>query len=122
MISVGELAQLRTDFVFWQTETANVQRTARTPDGKGGYVNSASTVYNGTVDRKPATETRGSVAEVPVGDRAGALSYWLFSFPAGTDIRPQDVITVEDRTYQVAGPALDKSIELQRYVMAVETV
>lgn len=121
-VAGNELARLRSDLEAWMTETAEVMRPERVSDGKGGYTNTMTSIWNGTVRRNPVTETARSVSEINIGDLATALSYWRFAFPAGTDVQPEDRIIVSGRTYEVAGPALDKTTELARYVITVEKV
>lgn len=119
IVSPSELARMRAALEAWNTETATVERLTHTPDNKGGYTNTRVTVWTGKVGRKPSTETRGAVTEQNVGAMETALSYWLFRFPAETDVRPDDEIHAAGRVYNVTGQ-LDKSIEIARYVIAVE--
>lgn len=120
-VTAAELGRLQTDAAHWFMETVQVQRPIQVSNGKGGYHNDWTIVWTGKVQRRPMSESaRGETADAPIGDRMTALSSWLFSFPAGTDVRAEDRIESGDRIYEVAGPALDKAVEIARYVVATE--
>lgn len=118
MITPGELDLLRSDFEQWMTDPASLLRETSTITN-GRQTKAWATVWTGGVRRRPASESRGSVSDAPVGDRAESTSYWLFFFPAGTDIHNTDRIVCAGRTYEVDGD-LDKTTEVARYVMAKE--
>lgn len=118
MIGVGELEALQADFEAWMTETATVSR-ATVSKVNGTNVSTWADAFTSPVRRRPVTELRGFVSEGEVGGREGSDSYWLLSFPAGTDIRSTDRVTVAGRAYEVTGE-FDKTTEIQRQVLAVE--
>jgi hypothetical protein len=117
--TASELDHLRSSLDYWRNEAAVVNRLTRTSDGKGGFTNQWSTVWSGTVRRKPTSETRGAAIEAAVGDLQDALTYWIFTMPAGIDVRADDRIVASGRTFEVVGD-LDKSLEIARYVIATE--
>lgn len=120
-VSAAELGRLRSSIGQWLTEDAQLERVTKTPNtGTFGHTNARTVVWTGQVRRKPITEGRGAVAEAPIGDRAGVLSYWLFAFPAETDVQGEDRILAGGRTYDVIGQGLDKTLEIARYVVARE--
>lgn len=117
--TAAELARLRSSVEAWLTEPAVLNRSVRTPDNKGGYVNVLTQVWAGNVRRRPTSETRGAAVEAAVGDLQTATTYWVFTFPAGVNAQNDDEIVASGRTYQVVGD-LDKTFEISRYVIAQE--
>lgn len=119
-ITTAELGRLRADSKHWLTETATLNRVTPAPDGKGGYTNSRAVIWTGKVGRRPINEQGEAAKDQGAGDMATEVTAWMFTFPAGVDVKPQDEIVASSRTYQVVG-GIDKSVEIARYVVANET-
>jgi len=118
-VSTAELRRLQTDAARWFTEQATLQRIAVTATAKGGRTNTRTIIWTGKVGRKPMSESGREAMENVTGDLATQISHWVFSLPAGVNVLPQDEIVASGRTYQVVG-GIDKSLEIARYVIAVE--
>lgn len=117
-VSPAELGRLQADSARWFTEAVSIVRLGRAPDGKGGYTNTKTTIWTGSVGRKPLSEIRAG-RQQDTGDLATTLQYWAFSFPAGVDVHPADEIHAGSRVYEVTA-GMDKSLEIMRAVVAKE--
>lgn len=120
VLSAGEVAGLRSAFAQWRTETCEIRRATAVNDGRGSELLTYSPLATVSCKRTPETVT-GRASEATVGGRASGETYWSISLPAGTDVANGDRLLVGSRTYEVTG-VIDKTIELQRDVRAVEIV
>lgn len=96
MLSAEDLAGMREQQEEAQPDTAVISRPVRTSDSAGGFTTSLTTVA--TVDCR-LVRTRAQ--EVLAGNREVTYTDWTITLPYGTDVRPDDVITINAQTYQV---------------------
>jgi hypothetical protein len=88
------------------------------PDGLGSPGGSSSTV--GTYKVDVTLPTAGEIAEY--ASQIGDLLTWLVSFPYGTDIRKNDVLSVKGRKMTVQATLDPDSYEAFTQVLASEIV
>ena len=119
MLTSGALDFYRDQLERTYPDTCVIPRTtAGSSDGMGG-VTGGSTVA-GTY------ACRIAPAYVPPFERLNAsqvqsVDVYVITFPALIDVRPTDTINVGERVFQVTGGTGDRSWELSKRVLAVET-
>lgn len=102
---------------YLQPETAVVSRGTRTPNDSGGWTDGAATTVVTTTARiASAGGNGGRNAE----GRIEVTDQWWLTFPAGTDVRTGDVVTINARTFNVQGPDGARSQALATRVVADE--
>lgn len=98
MLRPGELDAIRRPFRQRMTATAVVWRKTETSDSAGGFVDTYEAVasYPCNFSQYPITPTeRESTTQVQT------FVAWRFVFPAGSDIRSTDRLTVGTRRFEV---------------------
>lgn len=118
MLSERELAALRSDLNSLLTETVQVQRASRAPDGYGGETATWTTVatVNGL-----RTTTGLRPAEQILAERLSTSSSWVMLLPALTDVRVDDRLVSNGRTFHVVA-VLNGDLEFLRRVFVTEVV
>lgn len=116
MLSVAELAEMRTVQGLAQAGTAVISRKTLTADGMGGFTETWAAA--GTVSCRvwPATE---SGAESLLADRITESDAWVITLPYATDITAKDRIVADGRTFEVVS-AIAHTWETARRVVATE--
>lgn len=88
-----------------------------TDDGEGGIIPGTSTTFTSPCRLIPRRSEKGE-ALAASALRAGTV--WNITFPALTDIRLNDRITINDLSYEVIARYAPKSRETARTVLCVE--
>lgn len=117
MLSERELAALRSDLNELLTETVQVQRASRVPDGYGGETLTWTTVATVSGLR---TTTGLRPAEQVLAERLSTNATWVMLLPAATDVRVDDRLVANGRTFQVV-TVLNGDLEFVRRVFVTET-
>lgn len=117
MLTPAELAIMRGTQEMRFDLTATITRPGGTDDGAGGKLPGAPTTFNVPCCRLPHKSAVGE--EVEAGTIQGE-GLWDISFPALTDVRLQDQITINGHGYEVISPQGPKSRETARVVLCVE--
>lgn len=114
------LAGLRTVAAAHRPETAVIARaSAAVADGRGGWTTAPSTVATVSA-RVRAVRSDGRSDERLLGDRQTMERQWVIALPQGTDVRPQDIITISGRAYGVVSIQAPRSYEVERRVLCRE--
>lgn len=117
MLTAAELAMMRSTQSQRFDLTATVSRPNGTTDNAGGALPSAPTTFDSACCRTPHKSALGEEVE------AGAIQgkgLWDITFPALTDARLQDQITIGSQSYEVVKLDAPKSRETARVVLCVE--
>ena len=114
--SATGLAQLQAVIQETFTATATIKRRTQVSDGAGGFTDTYPTVATSACSFT-ATQITPVERENAIGIQT--ISFFQFSFPAGTDVRSADRITVGSRTFEVVAPR-HGSLEILRRVLAQE--
>lgn len=107
-----QLTAIGTDLEAQFTDSTIIQRaTAVVSDGAGGYVVSSGTGWTtvATVLGLLTTTRFGSAQERPTTEQIAAAVNYKWYGPADTDVRQQDRLVIDGRTFEVRGIALDSS-------------
>lgn len=99
MFSPVELELMRAQQAAALPDMATITRLVRAYDDTGGFVEQASVVAANVACRV----TREKPREVTQGDRTVVLADWVVTLPHGTDVRPNDDITVGSQRLHVVG-------------------
>lgn len=98
LLDAGELAAAQATAAEALPETCTIKKRVRTSDGQGGHTTAKQTrAANVACRRRPLQQAE----EKAMGGAAQAVSDWIFSFAAGTDIRPTDTIVMGALEYEV---------------------
>lgn len=103
-LSAGEIAGIQTDLEQnLMPDTATIFAKGKTDDGQGGRLEAGLQPRQADVPCGFGPMKAKGDSEAVVGDRPSAEGRWLFRMPAGTDVRPTDVIVVDgdDRHFEV---------------------
>lgn len=76
-------------------DTATIYKTGQTDDGQGGRTEEPQIRQADVPCGFGPVPQRGGSAEEVVADRPTAQGRWLFRMPAGTPIKPTDVVVVD---------------------------
>lgn len=98
MLTLDDLAGMREVQESALPDTAVISRLTRTYDDTGGYSETSTTVA--TV---ACRVTRERPREVVQGEQPVVLADWVVTLPYGTDVRPDDNITVNGQVLHVVG-------------------
>lgn len=110
------LAQLQAVIQETFTVTATITRRTQVTDMAGGSIDTYPTVGTSACSFA-STQITPVERENAVGVQT--ISFFQFSFPAGTDVRSIDRITVGSRVFEVVAPR-HGSLEILRRVLAQE--
>jgi hypothetical protein len=85
----------------FMTDTAAILRRTSAPNLEGGQTETEATVATVIcrLQAQSATSTIGQ--ERPEGGRVVAVTLWRALLPAGTDVRPADVLLINGTRYEV---------------------
>lgn len=97
-------------------DACTIKRLAVTADGAGGQTESWSTATNVACRLAPLT---GGDERI-MADKLTAVSPYMVTMPAGTDIRPADRLVIGGRTFEVAAVLAGGGWETARRVAVVE--
>lgn len=109
MISAAELASIQADVLPSMPDTATIQRGPATSTA-GGWSQTFPTVGTTKCHLSPI----GPSSEALAADELAAVTKWLLTTPAGTDIRPSDRIVCNGKTFEVSGGTGSKTWEITR--------
>lgn len=118
MLTDAEIASMQETAESALPDTGVILRLTRTSDGGGGGTSVYSAV--GTVDCRLAPMAPQEYPEQVRGDRIDAERRFTITFPADTEIRTADRVTVAGGTFTVSAVAergewdLDRRIEARR--------
>lgn len=115
VVSTGEIASARQDMNTMLLDRASVARSVTASDGAGGQTSDWQTVATGVPCRLAAASSGG---EARTADRLLDATTHLVTFPAGTDVRNDDRVTVGDITLEVLLVQSAGALELTRPVQA----
>lgn len=82
-------------------DTADVLERVQKADGQGGFTDTFKARDKGVECGWGPLKQRGADAEGDAGGRASAMATWLFRMPAGTTVKPTDVVDVGGQRYEV---------------------
>jgi head-tail adaptor len=111
VISTRELAALATDVATVLPSTAQIQRATATSDGAGGRSRSFSTVA--TVACRITPDAMGA-REALGNDKIKDTEPYRVAFPAGTDVRLSDRVSVGGLVLSVEAVRQPRSVEVER--------
>lgn len=117
LVNAVTLAQVRSMQALTFDKTATVTRATWIDDGAGGTLPGTPVTF-AVACRLSPNKTADSEAVL-----AGAIDttgMWEITFPALTDIRADDDITVDGKSFEIARVYGPKSRETARVVLAVE--
>lgn len=117
MLSAGELAIMRGIQNKRFDLTATITRSTGTDDGAGGTLPGSPTTFTSPCCRAPH---KASDRENMVAGNIQGSGVWDITFPALTDIRDADRITIDGQGYEVISHYAPKSRETARMVLCVE--
>lgn len=113
MLTSRETAALAADVLTILPSSAAVKRRTGTNDGLGGRADTYGTVATVVCRITPTTT---DVIEKEIGSRLRSDVMWRVAFPAGTDIRSTDRLTIGTATYAVEAVRDGRSVEVERVV------
>lgn len=108
MITASELSWMRTEQNRALPGTAVIERATLTSDGMGGYTETWAAV--GTVSGRLMPRDAQS-QEMLAGGEITSLQRWWMTLPHGTDVKEQDRISWNGRTFEVIGVGNDESYQ-----------
>lgn len=101
-LSQAEIEAIRTTLEMQMFQTATIQRKTLTPDGMGGNTESLTTVGTSVCRLSTADKRLGlSLIGQLVGDRIENRDQYTIYFPHVTDVRADDLVSVDGRTFRV---------------------
>lgn len=118
MLTDDEIEDMGADLDLSLPDLADVLRPARTDDSGGGSTITDEEAYSDLAVRVSPSDMTPD--ERIIADRVQALMLWDLTFPAGSDIRAADRITVGARTFEVIAPKTRRSFEISCRVYCVE--
>lgn len=117
LLTPAELAIFRTTQLMRFDLTATIERPGGTEDSSGGFLPGSPTTFTSPCCITPH---RAAQQETLVGAELQGQALWDISFPALTDIKQTDQITVDGQGYEVVSLQAPKSRETARVVLCVE--
>lgn len=118
-VSTGEIASARQDMNTMLLDVCTIARSVTASDGAGGQTSDWQTVATGVPCRLAAASgLPGRSAESRVADRLLDATTHLVTFPAGTDVRNDDRVTVGTIALEVLLVQSAGALELTRPVQA----
>lgn len=117
MLSASDLARVRAVQALTFDLTATVSHPNYTDDGAGGRLPAAPTTFTVPCRRASHRSTEG---ETIVAERVQGRELWDITFPAGTDIRQESIITIGSQGYEVVSKRGPRSWETALVVLCVE--
>lgn len=116
MIPTGDLTAMQTTLTASLPDTCQVRRNTPVTDGAGGETDAWANQPAVTCRVSPLARS-DRLAEIPVADRIAAVSSWIITLPAGTDVTEKDQLLSGGRTFQVASVLGPRSWEIGRRVL-----
>jgi head-tail adaptor len=114
MLSDADLEDMRATQAAALPESATITRFTFVSDGMGGQIETPA------VAGTPACRVGpGKASERVIAGRLTVVTVFPVTFPAGTDVRSSDRITVGTRTFEVIGDGAH-ALETARRVECVE--
>lgn len=117
MLSATELAMMRATQALTFDLTATITRLVSSDDSAGGQLPSTPTTSTSPCRLAPH---RSALSEEVEAALIQGKSLWDITFPALTDVRYQDRITISGQEYEVISRYAPKSRETARTVLCVE--
>lgn len=117
MLTAAELAIMRGMQNRRFDLTATITRPSVTDDGAGGTLPGTTTTFTSLCCRAPHKAADG---EAVVAGNIQGTGLWDITFPALTDVRGADQITIDGQGYEVISHYAPKSRETARMVLCVE--
>lgn len=111
MISAREITLLAEDVATILPSTAAIKRRSAGSDGLGGRAETYATAATVACRIAPVST---DVIEKEVGSRLRSDVVWRVAFPAGTDVRSTDRLTISGATYAVEAVRDGRSVEVER--------
>lgn len=105
------------------TDTAQIRRNVKASNGAGGFTHTTETVKVCGSSDIPCllAPAKTSQAEGPQADSIAAISEWMFTFPAETDVRATDVIVHSSGEFDVIAVRERRSLEFVTRVVCKKT-
>jgi hypothetical protein len=116
MLSDGDLDGYRSHFDALLGESCVIERTQATSDGMGGSTSSWIAAGTALCNVAPIKRTGGD--GFLVGDQLQEPADRVITFPAETDVRTGDQLSIGGRTYQVSELREPRTYEFVRRVEA----
>ena len=98
-------------------KTATITRLVNTPDGAGGWLPATPTTSTSVCRLAPHKSALSEELEASLVQGKGI---WDITFPALTDIRYADRVTIDEQGYEVISRYAPKSRETARVMLCVE--
>lgn len=117
MITTRELAALATDVATVLPTTATIQRASTASDGAGGRTRTFSTVA--TVSCRITPDAMGA-REALGNDKVKDTEPYRVAFPAGTDVRLADRVTISGLVLSVEAVRTPRSVEVERVTFCMK--
>lgn len=118
MLTDEELAGMRVTLDLSLPDLAEVTRATSTSDGRGGRTMVWVTVASVPCRVAPdTTRAEGTVADVVTN-----VQRWMLTMPSGTNVLPDDRISVGTRTFEVVAIRSARSFEVSCRVIGVEVL
>lgn len=116
LISAVTLAAMRRTMGRAHPDTATISRPTYVSDDQGGRTEGAPSTSTSACRVVRSQQTR----EVTIGDQTRVMRLTNIYFPAGTDVRDDDRITVDGVVFQVITAMTPESYEVERQAECVE--
>lgn len=117
MLTAAELAMMRGTQALRFDLTATVTRPVTTDDGEGGRAPAPPVTFTVPCCVAPRKSAVGEEVEAA---KIQGKGLWDITFPALTDVRLTDRLTINGRGYEVINQSAPKSRETARVILAVE--
>ena len=122
MLTDDELATMQDTLTLSLPELATITRPSNpTSDGAGGRTTTPSGVVASAPCRLAPAGLEGRADSVS-GDRLTNVQRWQLTFPAGTNVAADDLVTVNARTFTVVSVAAARSYGVSCRVSAIEVL
>lgn len=111
-----EQSQIQADLLAIMDKSALIERPSTTPDTIGTATKSYSTVAT-----SPCLVGQPSAGQLQeYASKLGSQAAWQIKFPAGTDVRVQDQLTIDGQLMIVQADLSPNSYEFTKRVLASE--
>ena len=117
LVNAATLAQVRAMQALTFDKTATVTRAVYVDDGEGGTLPGTPITFTSPCRLSP---NKTADSEAVIAGAIDTTGMWEITFPALTDIRASDDITVDGKSFEIARVYGPKSRETARVVLAVE--
>jgi hypothetical protein len=116
MLTDAELGKMRAEQVKTMLDTATIGRRILQSDGAGGTTETFT--QEESVCRIAASTNQPDYQMFAAAVNEAQL--WRITFPAGTDVRKEDQILANGRTFEVLGVMAPATFETARVTICVE--